>query len=132
MLVYLAGPINGCSDAECFDWRAAATKVLGADRVFNPMCRDYRGREAGNAVAIVEQDKIDIFNSTDVLVHFDRPSVGTAMEVYYAWQIGRRVWVANVSGAPPSPWLVFHSRCISPSLASAVDAILLFHARTAR
>jgi hypothetical protein len=131
MRVYLAGPINGCSDDECKDWRRYATAEIGAGNVFDPMVRDYRGREGepGIAQAIVEQDKADIFNATDVLVYFDRPSVGTSMEVLHAWQIGRRVWVANLSGKAPSPWLVYHSRCISPSLPEAIAAIRDYHAR---
>jgi hypothetical protein len=44
MKVYLCGPINGCTDSECIDWRAAAKKRL-SDTI-DPMRRDYRGREA--------------------------------------------------------------------------------------
>jgi nucleoside 2-deoxyribosyltransferase len=133
MKVYLAGPINGRTDSECKDWRALATTELGADNVFDPMVRDYRGREGelGIAKAIVEQDKADIDASSDVLVYFDSPSVGTAMEILYAWQRGKRVWVCNVSGKAPSPWLVYHSRCIQSSLADTISAVQCYHARTA-
>ena len=99
--------------------------------MFDPMSRDYRGRELepGIAQAIVEQDKTDIYLSTAVLVYFDTPSVGTAMEVYYAWSISRPVFVANVSGRLPSPWLVYHSRAISPSVDEALDAVRGYHTR---
>lgn len=131
MKVYLAGPINGCSDSECKDWRAVATEALGAGNVFDPMVRDYRGRELepGINALIVEQDKTDIFLSTAVLVYFDRPSVGTAMEVLHAWTIGKPVFVANLSGKPPSPWLSYHSRAISPDFDQALSAVLGHHAR---
>ncbi len=131
MKVYLAGPINGCSDTECKDWRALAKAEIGEHAVFDPMVRDYRGRELepGIAKVIVEQDKLDIYLSSAVLVYFDRPSVGTAMEVQHAWQIGKPVFVANASGKQPSPWLVYHSRCILPDLMQALSAVRGYHAR---
>lgn len=131
MRVYLAGPINGCSDEECKDWRRYAASELGAANVFDPMVRDYRGREndPGITETIVVQDKADIDASSDILVYFDRPSVGTSMEILYAWQKGKRVWIANVSGRPPSPWLVYHSRCINPTLEDGICAIRDYHKR---
>lgn len=131
MKVYLAGPINGRSDSECRDWRATAAEFLGAENVLDPMIRDYRGRELepGITKVIVEQDKLDIYLSTAVLVYFDQPSVGTAMEVLHAWTIQRPVFVANVSGKLPSPWLVYHSRAISPDLSQALDAVRWYHTR---
>lgn len=89
------------------------------------MRHDYRGREfePGITQRIVEQDKLDIFLSSAVLVHFDRVSVGTCMEILHAWQISRPVFVANVLGGRPSPWLSFHSRCVLPTLDDAIDAV---------
>ena len=58
-----------------------------------------------------------------LLVHFDRPSVGTSMEVLFAWQIGKYVVIANVSGAPLSPWLLYHSHAQATSLADAVELV---------
>jgi nucleoside 2-deoxyribosyltransferase len=119
---YLAGPITGRSDAECNGWRRwADAYLLTAD----PMPRDYRGheQEPGVAAEIVESDKADIVASDAVLVHFDRPSVGTSIEVLFAWQIGKYVVIANVSGAPLSPWLLYHSHAQATSLADAVELV---------
>ncbi len=131
MKVYLAGPINGQTDEDCKGWRELATAELGAERVLDPMARDYRGREGepGVAAAIVEQDKNDIQRCTALLVYLDKPSVGTAMEIYYAWACARPVFVAKVSGGLPSPWLVYHSRCISPDLEQALAAVKGYHER---
>lgn len=125
MKVYLCGPINGRTDADCNDWRAFAKAALGPENCLDPMDRDYRGRELepGIAKTIVEQDKNDIQACTDLLVYFDKPSVGTAMEVFYAWQHQRPVTIVNVSGKPPSPWLHYHSCLIVPSLPDAIAAI---------
>jgi nucleoside 2-deoxyribosyltransferase len=132
-LVYLAGPINGRTDSDCKDWRTLATEHLGAEHVLDPMRNDYRGRELepGITQTIVDQDKTDIQVSSELLVYFDKPSVGTAMEILYAWQLGRPVFVVNVSGKVPSPWLAYHSQAIFPSLADALRAIDGRHRRLA-
>lgn len=128
MKIYLAGPINGCSDNECKDWRACATQLLGADNVFDPMCRDYRGREQepGIAAAIVEQDKADIRASSGVLVYYDRPSVGTSMEVLYAWACGIPVFVIDATGVGGrlSPWLVYHATGVFRGPSHGADGIM--------
>ena len=126
MRVYLAGPINGCSDAECKDWRTAAKAGLaGLAECLDPMDRDYRGRELENVASIVENDKADIDSCDVVLVYFIKPSVGTAMEVLYAWQRMKTVIVVNVSGKPPSPWLTYHSQAVFADVSQAIAAIKL-------
>jgi nucleoside 2-deoxyribosyltransferase len=111
--VYLAGPINGCSDAECNDWREKAKTLLTPDMdVLNPMVRDYRGQETESTDEIVEGDKKDIDISDALLVFFDRPSVGTAMEMLYAWERKKKIVVVNASKSDNgslSPWLAYHS-----------------------
>ena len=43
LTIYLAGPINGCSDDECNNWRDSFIKKMDGDYEFrNPMMRDYR------------------------------------------------------------------------------------------
>lgn len=119
--IYLAGPINGCTDAEANDWRSAAKK-LHSD-VLDPMDRDYRGKESENVASIVEGDKDDIAVCDAVLVYFEKPSVGTSMEVFFAWQLGKPVVIVNRSGKPPSPWLVYHSSTVVGSIEEAIAKI---------
>jgi len=118
--VYLCGPINGRGD-ECVAWREQVKAAL-PERCLDPMRRDYRGREldAGVAAEIVEQDLADIHECDTLLVYFDRPSVGTSMEVFYGYRLGKRVIVVDRSNAPISPWLVHHSHAIVRDLASAL------------
>lgn len=121
--IYLAGPINGCTDAEAMAWRTEATASLaGAYRVLNPMRRDYRGREAENAAAIVEGDLADIRAADVILVNASRPSWGTAMELVYARQAGK--WIVAFGTAAPSPWLAYHADVLVPTLTDAVREIL--------
>jgi nucleoside 2-deoxyribosyltransferase len=119
MKVYLAGPINSCTDKEAKAWREKA-KVLFPDYL-DPMRNDYRGMELepGNADIIVNTDKADIDACDAVLVWFEKPSVGTSMEVFYAYTKNKPVCVINRSKNPLSPWLIHHASHIVDSLEDA-------------
>jgi nucleoside 2-deoxyribosyltransferase len=121
MKIYLAGPINGCTDSEATSWRYAV-KQLHSD-VLDPMVRDYRGRESDNIKEIVEGDKADIDSCDGMIVWFERPSVGTSMEVLYAYDRGIPVVVINRSFAAISPWLLYHSKCIVGSIPDALNIL---------
>ena len=109
--LYLCGPINGCTDEQATGWREHV-KTIWWGPTLDPMRRDYRGKEDAEFRDIVELDKIDIQRSDAVLVSFDKPSVGTSMEVFFAWQIGKPVVVVAAPGITISPWLRYHSHRI--------------------
>lgn len=121
MKVYLCGPINGCTDAEAKDWREYVKSKLSD--TLDPMRRDYRGREAECVNEIVELDKIDVMKSDVLLVSYDKPSVGTSMEVLYAFERGKSVVVVARPEASISPWLRYHSHRIVHSFAEAIEYI---------
>lgn len=121
MKVYLCGPINGCTDAEAKDWREYVKSKLSD--TLDPMRRDYRGREAECVNEIVELDKIDVMKSDVLLVSYDKPSVGTSMEVLYAFERGKSVVVVARPEASISPWLRYHSHRIVNSFAEAIEYI---------
>lgn len=109
--LYLCGPINGRTDDDCQNWRAAATAAWPGP-VLDPMRRDYRGRELepGIAAEIVAGDIEDIKASDVILVFFDKPSVGTSMEVFYAKHVlGKKVVVIDAGDKPLSPWMLHHA-----------------------
>jgi hypothetical protein len=118
MTTYLCGPINGCTDSECKDWRELAKQRLS--KTIDPMRRDYRGVEGNNAKDIVEGDKVDIDASNVLLVWFPKPSVGTCMEILYAWERGKYVVVVVPPGISISPWLTYHSHLITESWDDAI------------
>lgn len=112
--IYLCGPIHGRSDADCNGWRGFALAHWDYGLVLDPMRRDARGRmhEDGIEVEIVEQDKRDIDEADGLLVFFDKPSVGTAMEILYAYERDKPVVIVNASGQHErdiSLWLRYHS-----------------------
>lgn len=121
MKTYLCGLINGCSDAECKNWREMAKTNLS--ETLDPMCRDYRGKEGDFIAEIVEGDKVDIDQCGVLLVNYDKPSVGTSMEILYAWEHKIPVIVVTVAGTNISPWLKYHSTAIVISFQQAFDWI---------
>lgn len=58
-----------------------------------------------------------------MVVMYDKPSVGTSMEVLFAWErdIPVVVIVPNVTW-PLSPWLKYHAARVVDSLEAARDA----------
>ncbi len=109
--IYLCGPINGRTDEDATTWRETV-KARWNGECLDPMRRDYRGRELepGIAAEIVAGDIEDIQACDAVLVFFDKPSVGTSMEVFYAKHVlGKLVVVIDAQDKPLSPWMLHHS-----------------------
>ena len=112
--IYLAGPINGCTDNEANDWRQFVQQKLKNKFTFlDPMRRDYRGRELepGIAAEIVNGDKEDLQKSDIMIAFCPKPSVGTSMEIYLFWETGGDVLIVHPT-LNPSPWLIEHSNRI--------------------
>lgn len=123
--IYLCGPINGRTDGDATGWREAVKRMWSGQHL-DPMRRDYRGREfePGIAAEIVAGDIEDIHASDAILVFFDKPSVGTAMEVFYAKHVlNKPVVVIDASDKPLSPWLVHHSDHQTRDMKAALEFI---------
>jgi nucleoside 2-deoxyribosyltransferase len=131
MKIYLAGPINGCTDEECKDWRQVVKswckEHFGWDfTCIDPMARDYRGVEDAEYREIVDLDKRDILKADVLLVNYLKPSVGTSMEVFYAWTIGKPIIVIAAEGTRISPWLRYHSTTIVNSFETAIKKLQFY------
>lgn len=120
--IYLCGPIMGCTDAEANDWRTQV-KDLWDGRTLDPMRRDYRGRELESFEEVVKLDKVDVHQSDALIVNFPGPSVGTAMEVFMAFEMGKLVVVVVHPETKVSPWLRYHSHAITYSFEDAVETV---------
>jgi nucleoside 2-deoxyribosyltransferase len=119
--IYLCGPINGCTDEEAAGWRDRVKKMYCT--AIDPMKRDYRGKEAECYREIVDLDKADIRRADVILVNYDKPSVGTSMEIFYAWTIGKPIIVWCPPGAAISPWLRYHSTRIVNSMIDVIGVL---------
>lgn len=121
MKVYLCGPINGCTDAECKNWREEVKRRW--PKCIDPMIRDYRGREKECYREIVESDKDDVQTANVILVNYVKPSVGTAMEIFFAWTLNKKIIVWCAPDMVISPWLRYHCDHIVHSIDDALAII---------
>lgn len=121
--IYMAGPINGCTDDEAHGWRQGLMEMLPAFQFLDPMRRDYRGKEDESVNEIVAGDIADIDACDIFLAYCWQVSWGTAMEIFYACRSGKTVVLVVPEGARISPWLRYHSHAILPTLAAAADHI---------
>ncbi len=111
---------------EAKEWREEAKKLLH-DRFFilDPMRRDFKDNEVDSANEIVEFDLQDIRDADIILVNYNKPSIGTAMEVFYAsHDLGKFVVAFSpLPFADCNPWMVKFTTKILPSLESAITYI---------
>lgn len=119
--VYLCGPIHGCSDAQVHDWRDEMAMLF--PNSVDPTRRDYRGYPLDRMREVVELDKRDIRNSDVVVCKWDaeRVSVGSAMEIIYAWTIGIPVVLWCLQDV--QFWLAYHSTMVTTSWDETVAAV---------
>ena len=121
--VYLSGPIMDEHAGVARAWREEAKKVLGKDfLLLDPMRRNFKDREVDSANEIVEFDLQDVRDADILLVNYNKPSIGTAMEVFYASQnLGKFVVAFSpYSFKDSSPWMVRYCTKILPDLESAM------------
>ena len=113
------------------EWRKIAVKKLSKSfLLLDPMRRKFEDREVDSANEIVEFDLRDIRNADILLVNYSKPSIGTAMEVFYAANNLQKFVVAfsPFDFKDSSPWMVRYCTKILPSLDAAV-AYLKTHFR---
>lgn len=125
--IYLCGPIMGEVEGEARNWREEAKKCLQDNFILlDPMRRDFKDNEVDSANEIVEFDLQDIRDADIILVNYNKPSVGTSMEVFYAsHDLGK--FVVAFSPFPfkdCNPWMVKFTTKILPSLEESVEYIL--------
>ena len=107
-------------DASCNDWRAECVAALAhQNTILDPMRRDYRGREQGYEDAIILGDMADLARCDIVLANASAPSWGTAMEIYHAFHVLRKLVVAW-GPSEFSPWLSVHTHALFDSLSEAI------------
>ncbi len=124
--IYLCGPIMDASGDESKTWRQKAKERLaGKFILLDPMRRNFRDREIDSANEIVEFDLQDIRNADMLLVNYNKASIGTSMEVFYASQaLGKFVIAFSpYSYQDMSPWMVKYCTKILPDLEAALDYI---------
>lgn len=105
-------------------WRQHAIDVLGNNFILlDPMRRNFKDKEVDSANEIVEFDLQDVREADIILVNYNKPSIGTAMEVFYAsHELGK--FVVAFSPFPfqeCNPWMVRFCTKILPSLEHSIE-----------
>lgn len=125
--IYLSGPIMDESAGVAREWRNTAKLLLGEKfQLLDPMRRKFVDREVDSANEIVEFDLRDVREADLILVNYNKPSIGTSMEVFYAaHDLGKFI----VAFSPfeyqnCSPWMVRYCTKILPNLERAAEYIL--------
>lgn len=125
--IYLCGPIMDEVEGHARAWREQA-KIELADTftLLDPMRRNFKDREVDSANEIVEFDLQDVRDADIILINYNKPSIGTAMEVFYASHVLHKFVIAfsPFSFQDCNPWMVKYCTKILPSLEDATRYIL--------
>ena len=124
--IYLSGPIMDEHAGTAREWREAAGQLLSKEfRLLDPMRRKFVDRQVDSANEIVEFDLQEVRTADILLVNYNKPSIGTSMEVFYAaHDLGKFV----VAFSPfeykdCSPWMARYCTKILGSLEEAAHYI---------
>lgn len=124
--IYLSGPIMDEHVDTAKTWRERATAELKEHfLILDPMRRNFKDREVDSANEITEFDLQDVRDADILLVNYNKVSIGTSMEVFYAAHDLNKFIVA-FSPYPYkdcSPWMVRYCTKILPDLESAISYI---------
>ncbi len=126
MKIYLSGPIMDEQPGVARDWREWVKSRLGGQfSLLDPMRRKFVDRQVDSANEIVEFDLRDVREADIILVNYNRPSIGTSMEVFYAaHDLGKFVVAFSpLAFADCSPWMARFCTKILPDLETAVNYI---------
>lgn len=124
--IYLSGPIMDAEAEEGVTWRKRAKERLsGRFVLLDPMRRNFRDREIDSANEIVEFDLQDVRDADILLVNYNKPSIGTSMEVFYAaHDLGKFIIAFSpFEYQDQSPWMVKYCTKILPDLEAALEYI---------
>jgi nucleoside 2-deoxyribosyltransferase len=125
--VYLSGPIMDEHLGAAREWREdAKVKLASHFKLLDPMRRNFKDREVDSANEIVEFDLQDVRDADILLVNYNKASIGTSMEVFYAAQDMKKFVIA-FSPFPfqdCSPWMVRYCTKILPSLSRACEYLV--------
>lgn len=123
--VFLSGPMRGISREDALGWRKDAAKLLSSHF---EVIHALRGREEKETFAdpksAVIRDLSDIKNSDILLVNdsIDASMIGTAMEIFYAFQLNKPVILFG-NAHEKDYWLNYHSHLRTKTMEEACDVL---------
>ncbi len=125
--IYLSGPIMDEHEGDAREWRDTAKRLLN-EKFFllDPMRRNFKDREVDSANEIVRFDLQDVEDADFLIVNYNKPSIGTSMEVFHAsHNLGKFIIAFSpFEFSECSPWMVKYCTKILPSLEAACQYTL--------
>jgi nucleoside 2-deoxyribosyltransferase len=124
--LYLSGPIMDENPELAKTWRERATAALQKNFIIlDPMRRNFKDREVDSANEIVEFDLQDVRDADILLVNYNKTSIGTSMEVFYAaHDLGKFIVAFSpFAFSECSPWMVRYCTKILPTFDQAIQYI---------
>ena len=120
--VYLAGPIDACSQNEVHTWRNTLKNNYPDIKWLDPSVRCYPLEEWDR---LVEDDLADIRNADAILAYVWKPSAGTAMELVYGHCI---LYIPVIVVVPDlaacGPWIRYHADYVVTNWDEAVKLLM--------
>jgi len=118
--VYLAGPIESCTDKENYGWRIFAQRFLDRPVIIPDVVKE-ESDDYMNSIII--PDKKLILSSRVVLANCWKISAGTSMEILFAWE--KKIPVITIGDHLISinPWISGHSTHVMKDLSYACTFI---------
>lgn len=126
--IYLAGPISGCNEKQIHSWRNSIIKKYGSKFVFeNPADKIYERVKSNSYVPyqIVKDDLNCISKADAILVNMWKESIGTAISVVHAKNLGKPVVVVDQNHMD-STTLAFYADAVFSHVNDAMDQIKSF------
>lgn len=128
--IYLAGRIGGFSLAEANEWRLRVINELdGLAKCLNPLRgkkEEFRSLYTDNEIVI--RDKGDIQEADIIIAYLPErglgPSVGTTMEIMYAYMLGKPILMVGDWGKNDI-WMRYHCTTIFNNLDDLLDDLKL-------
>lgn len=134
--IYLAGAMSGLTLKEQLEWRKEFISLVQKSygyinprkiaRFFNPPeYYNYENKLHKSEREVFEFDLYNLRQSDIVVVNFNNPnSIGTAMELMYAKQLGKPVvGISTGSGNNLHPWLIECTTRMCTSLKEATQYV---------
>lgn len=119
MRIYLAGPMQFCTQEEIKGWREKVKATLDSRfEYYDPS----EFEEGSDPTKTVELDKEYLSKCDIILVNLFKLGVGSVMEILLGWMLGKKVLIVTKE-YKDNCWLKAHSSFIFDDLDSALQLL---------
>jgi len=120
--IYLASPIFNIEEEESNKWKKIVKLKLKNNFIIIDPIEHFDYKKNKDEQYLIHCDKLNIQRSDIILANCWQPSFGTAMEILYAWERKKLVFIIfphdNIH-----PWIKYHSTKIFKNVDDAIISI---------